>query len=337
MVTRRLRPLRVEGRVDPPDRPAVPLGVRRRGGRRQRQRPDLARGRPEREHARGQGVRLPGRAGPAGRRGPKPTTVPRRPGRRASRSRTRRPRPSPRGGSADDDERLRHWRRPAAAERHASRRAAGRCSERLVEPFRRGRRRTPRRRRASTPTRRCASAARRARSRASSGTSSRPTGSSSPATATTTPARCRPRPGGTSSSSSSSRPRRPVPTCCRRRSRRRWLMMSDVCKHCVAAPCQQACPTGAHHLQRVRQRLHPAGHLQRLRATASPPARSASSPAATIDGHAHKCTLCYDRQKDGLVPACAKACPTASIQFGPVDELRERARQAGGGAARARA
>ncbi|HMB34883.1 MAG TPA: 4Fe-4S dicluster domain-containing protein, partial [Methylomirabilota bacterium] len=25
----------------------------------------------------------------------------------------------------------------------------------------------------------------------------------------------------------------------------RWLMMSDVCKHCAAAPCQQACPTGA--------------------------------------------------------------------------------------------
>jgi formate dehydrogenase iron-sulfur subunit len=46
---------------------------------------------------------------------------------------------------------------------------------------------------------------------------------------------------------------------------------------------------------------------------------------ASFDGHSHKCTLCYDRQRDGLVPACAKACPTASIQFGPVDELRKRA------------
>src|SRR5215218_7180514 len=25
----------------------------------------------------------------------------------------------------------------------------------------------------------------------------------------------------------------------------RWAFMSDVCKHCVEAPCQQACPTGA--------------------------------------------------------------------------------------------
>jgi formate dehydrogenase iron-sulfur subunit len=38
-----------------------------------------------------------------------------------------------------------------------------------------------------------------------------------------------------------------------------------------------------------------------------------------------KCTLCYDRLGDGMEPACAKACPTDSIQFGPLDELRERA------------
>ena len=35
------------------------------------------------------------------------------------------------------------------------------------------------------------------------------------------------------------------------------------------------------------------------------------------DGRAAKCTLCYDRLQDGLEPACAKACPTDSIQFGP--------------------
>jgi formate dehydrogenase iron-sulfur subunit len=41
------------------------------------------------------------------------------------------------------------------------------------------------------------------------------------------------------------------------------------------------------------------------------------------DGRAGKCTLCYDRLEDGLEPACAKACPTDSIQFGPYDELVE--------------
>jgi formate dehydrogenase iron-sulfur subunit len=42
-------------------------------------------------------------------------------------------------------------------------------------------------------------------------------------------------------------------------------------------------------------------------------------------GVAQKCTLCYDRQKDGMGPACAKSCPTDSILFGRVDELRVKA------------
>ena len=43
------------------------------------------------------------------------------------------------------------------------------------------------------------------------------------------------------------------------------------------------------------------------------------------DGRAWKCTLCYDRLKDEMEPACAKSCPTDSIQFGEVAELREKA------------
>ncbi len=106
----------------------------------------------------------------------------------------------------------------------------------------------------------------------------------------------------------------------------RWLMMSDVCKHCDDAPCQNACPTGSIIYNEfgdvyVQPDICngcgycvvacPFGVLSR----------------SHEDGHVHKCTLCYDRQKGGLQPACAKACPTHSIQFGPVEELRERARK----------
>ncbi|KAA6463208.1 4Fe-4S dicluster domain-containing protein [Acidobacteria bacterium AB60] len=106
----------------------------------------------------------------------------------------------------------------------------------------------------------------------------------------------------------------------------RWLMMSDVCKHCQHAPCVEVCPTGALIYNEfgnvyVQQDVCngcancvvgcPFGVIARNKA----------------DGRAHKCTLCYDRQKDGMVPACAKSCPTESIKFGKVSELREQARQ----------
>ena len=104
----------------------------------------------------------------------------------------------------------------------------------------------------------------------------------------------------------------------------RWLMMSDVCKHCVAAPCQQACPTGALiHNEFANVYIQPDICNGCAYCVAACPFGVITR--STFSGHAHKCTLCYDRQKDGLVPACAKACPTASIQFGPIDELRERA------------
>jgi formate dehydrogenase iron-sulfur subunit len=104
----------------------------------------------------------------------------------------------------------------------------------------------------------------------------------------------------------------------------RWLMSSDVCKHCTHAGCLDVCPTGALFRTEfgtvvVQQDICngcgycvsgcPYGVIQRREG----------------DGRAWKCTLCYDRLKDGLMPACAAACPTQSIQYGDLDELRERA------------
>src|SRR5262245_9025242 len=106
----------------------------------------------------------------------------------------------------------------------------------------------------------------------------------------------------------------------------RWLMMSDVCKHCAAAPCQQACPTGAIvYNEFANVYIQPDICNGCAYCVAACPFGVITR--STISGQARKCTLCYDRQKDGLIPACAKACPTASIQFGPIDELRERARR----------
>jgi formate dehydrogenase iron-sulfur subunit len=104
----------------------------------------------------------------------------------------------------------------------------------------------------------------------------------------------------------------------------RWLMMSDICKHCTNAACLDVCPTGS--LFRTEfgtvvvqeDVCNGCGYC------------IPACPYGVIDqrrgdGRAWKCTMCYDRLKGGLEPACAKACPTDSIQFGRLDVLRERA------------
>ncbi|MEH0846098.1 4Fe-4S dicluster domain-containing protein [Micromonospora sp. CPCC 205711] len=106
----------------------------------------------------------------------------------------------------------------------------------------------------------------------------------------------------------------------------RWLMMSDVCKHCTHAACLDVCPTGSLFRTEfgtvvVQEDIcNGCGYC------------ISACPYGVIDqrkgdGRAWKCTLCYDRLGAGMTPACAQACPTESIQFGPLDELRERAAQ----------
>ena len=116
-------------------------------------------------------------------------------------------------------------------------------------------------------------------------------------------------------------------------------MSSDVCKHCTHAACLDVCPTGALFRTEfgtvvVQEDVCngcgycvpacPFGVLDKRHLPRHDP------PAIPLltkeeDGRVWKCTLCYDRLKGGHEPACAKACPTDSIQFGPLEELRERA------------
>jgi formate dehydrogenase iron-sulfur subunit len=100
----------------------------------------------------------------------------------------------------------------------------------------------------------------------------------------------------------------------------KWLLMSDVCKHCNQAGCLEACPTGA--LYRT-----PFGTVDinqnicngcRYCVTACPFGVVHFNEGT---GRVNKCTFCVDRTSEGMQTACAKTCPTQSIQFGYRDEL----------------
>ena len=104
----------------------------------------------------------------------------------------------------------------------------------------------------------------------------------------------------------------------------RWLMSSDVCKHCTSAACLEVCPTGS----LVRTEFGTVVVQEDICNGCGyciPACPFGVIDQRKGDGRAWKCTMCYDRLRGGLEPACATACPTKSIQFGPLDELRARA------------
>jgi formate dehydrogenase iron-sulfur subunit len=103
-----------------------------------------------------------------------------------------------------------------------------------------------------------------------------------------------------------------------------WLMMSDLCKHCKHASCMEVCPTGA-----IVRTEYDTVFIQqdvcngcRDCISACPYGAIGFSP---ITGTARKCTMCYDRLQNNMTPACAKACPTQSIQYGTLSELQQKA------------
>jgi formate dehydrogenase iron-sulfur subunit len=106
----------------------------------------------------------------------------------------------------------------------------------------------------------------------------------------------------------------------------RWVFMSDVCKHCTNAGCMDACPTGALIRTEFDTVVLQADVCNGC-GYCIPSCPFGVVDRDPVDGRAAKCTLCYDRLQDGMEPACAKACPTDSIQFGPYEELVDTAQR----------
>ncbi len=102
-----------------------------------------------------------------------------------------------------------------------------------------------------------------------------------------------------------------------------WNFVRDSCRHCIDAPCRQAAKnkdaivideeTGAVLFTELTADEEFASILRAC------PFNTPRRDAAT--GQMFKCVMCVDRVHNGLLPACATACPSDAIEFGDREEI----------------
>ena len=107
-----------------------------------------------------------------------------------------------------------------------------------------------------------------------------------------------------------------------------WLFFPDQCRHCLIPPCLlwaqnkdaifQDKDTGA---------VVYTSATQNLKAEEITGVCPYDVPRRDKNGSLAKCTMCNDRVKNGMKPACVKTCPTGTLNFGELEEMREMANE----------
>jgi formate dehydrogenase iron-sulfur subunit len=103
----------------------------------------------------------------------------------------------------------------------------------------------------------------------------------------------------------------------------RWLFFPDQCRHCIEPPCLEAAgepsavfrhrATGAVIFTKVTKELDTDSIIDSC---------PYNIPRKGPDGSLAKCDMCLDRVSHGLLPACVKACPTGTMNFGDYKDMR---------------
>ena len=111
-----------------------------------------------------------------------------------------------------------------------------------------------------------------------------------------------------------------------------WHFAQKRCLHCLRPRCVPTCPVGAI-IKRDDGAVVVDRELCIARQTCECPfgrVPGIGQPGLltfdSVEGKAFKCTFCWDRQEEGLEPACARTCPPSAIEFGERDELIAQAR-----------
>jgi len=110
----------------------------------------------------------------------------------------------------------------------------------------------------------------------------------------------------------------------------KWYFFPDQCRHCMSPPCKEVADgkakgaiihdekTGAV-IFNPKVKIKP-GDFKEVRE-----ACPYDIPRISGAGIMAKCTMCFERIKEGMLPACVKTCPTGAMNFGDRKEILEKA------------
>jgi len=109
-----------------------------------------------------------------------------------------------------------------------------------------------------------------------------------------------------------------------------WYFFPDQCRHCLEPPCKD---TIEGYVPGAATQDPETGAVLYTEKTKEVPFEEVRSscpydiPRKAADGRLVKCTMCNERVARGLLPACVKACPTGTMNFGDRDKMLELAKK----------
>ncbi len=110
-----------------------------------------------------------------------------------------------------------------------------------------------------------------------------------------------------------------------------WYFFAEQCRHCLEPPCKETADTmvkGAIIKDEATGAVLFTDLTQKLKGQEVITACPYNIPR--MDNKTKrlaKCTMCIDRVRNGLLPACVKTCPTGTMNFGDREEILAKARK----------
>jgi formate dehydrogenase iron-sulfur subunit len=110
----------------------------------------------------------------------------------------------------------------------------------------------------------------------------------------------------------------------------KWYFFPDQCRHCLQPPCKETIDSyveGAAIQDKTTGAVVFNAKTQKAPFEEVRAACPYDIPRQAADGSIVKCTMCNERVTRGLLPACVKACPTGTMNFGERQEMLDLARR----------